>query len=167
MCIISTWNLSNYFNKFSESHKQIYFKKKCFKSNYFNKFSESHKQIYFKKKCFKMVPSFGPPKWCFNVLFDCFDFKKPNSALPNSILCTLVETLRENKILKKLEINDWGNKNTFFSISILLDGDFFTKLIFQLLKLKVNTFVWSKSFLLFLIYVKNVKKTDISCHFNS
>ncbi len=37
----------------------------------------------------KMMVLVSPPKSYLNVLFYCFDFKKSNSALPNSTLYTL------------------------------------------------------------------------------
>jgi hypothetical protein len=41
------------------------------------------------QKFIKIMALVGPPKLHLNVLFYCFDFKKSNSALPNSTLYTL------------------------------------------------------------------------------
>ena len=39
-----------------------------------------------------MASPFSPSKLNLIVLFDCFGFNNSNSALPNSILCTLLQT---------------------------------------------------------------------------
>jgi len=49
------------------------------------------------------MSSFGPPKLCFNVLFDCFDLKCSNSALPNSILCTLGYSIEQGWRIRNWE----------------------------------------------------------------
>jgi hypothetical protein len=56
-------------------------------SNPIYKFYKCPKQLNGRhQKNMKMMPTVGPPKLC---LIGCFDLKNSNSALPNSILCTL------------------------------------------------------------------------------